>query len=78
MGIMSLLIEGGGSVMASALAAGVVNKVMFYLAPKILGGDDGIPVCRGRGPGLMKDAFSLDRVDMMRFDDDFLIQGYLK
>ncbi len=78
MDVMSLLIEGGGTVMASALAAGVVNKVMFFLAPKILGGDDGIPVCRGRGPELMKDAFSLNRVDMIRFDDDFLIQGYLK
>ena len=78
MGVMSLLIEGGGKVVASALAAEVVNKVMFFMAPKILGGDDGIPVCRGRGPKLMKDAFFLRRVDMMRFDDDFLIQGYLK
>ena len=78
MDIMSLLIEGGGTVIGSALAAGVVNKVMFFLAPKILGGDDGIPVCRGRGPALMKDSFSLNRVDMVQFDDDILVQGYLK
>lgn len=78
MGIMSLLIEGGGAVIGSALAAGVVNKVMFFLAPKILGGDDAIPVCRGRGPALMKDSFSLKRVDMVQFDDDILVQGYLK
>jgi len=78
MDIMSLLIEGGGTVIGSALAAGVVNKVMFFMAPKLLGGDDGIPVCRGRGPALMKDSFSLKRVDRMLFDDDILVQGYLK
>ncbi|SMC79354.1 diaminohydroxyphosphoribosylaminopyrimidine deaminase / 5-amino-6-(5-phosphoribosylamino)uracil reductase [Desulfocicer vacuolatum DSM 3385] len=77
MNIMSVLIEGGGTVVGSALAAGVVNKVMFFLAPKILGGDDGVSVCRGKGPSLMKDSFSLKRVDMVPFDDDILIQGYL-
>lgn len=78
MGIMSLMIEGGGSVASSALAWKVVNKVMFFMAPKILGGDDGVPVCRGRGPEKMADAFQLHRIDTFRFDDDILVQGYLK
>lgn len=78
MGIMTLLIEGGATVIASALASSVVNKVLFFIAPKILGGDDGVPVCRGRSPLFMKDALQLKNVDMRRFDDDILIQGYLK
>lgn len=78
MGIMSLLIEGGATLIHSALTAGIVNKVLFFMAPKILGGDDGVPVCRGRGHDLMKDAFQLRRLDFKRFDDDILIQGYLK
>ena len=57
MSVMSLLIEGGGKIISSALSAGVVNKVMYFLAPKILGGDDGVAVCRGPGPALMRDAF---------------------
>ncbi len=78
MGIVSLLIEGGGAVIGSAFSENIVNKVMYFVAPKILGGDDGVPVCRGKGPLLMKDAFQLKKVDMTRFDDDILIQGYLK
>ncbi|MBF0203737.1 MAG: bifunctional diaminohydroxyphosphoribosylaminopyrimidine deaminase/5-amino-6-(5-phosphoribosylamino)uracil reductase RibD [Desulfamplus sp.] len=78
MGIMSILIEGGATVIGSALSSGIVNKVLFFMAPKILGGDDGVPVCRGKSPLFMKDAFQLKKVDMTRFDDDILIQGYLK
>ncbi len=78
MGIMSILIEGGGGVAGSAISDNIINKIMFFLAPRILGGDDGVPVCRGKGPLFMKDAFQLKKVDMTRFDDDILISGYLK
>lgn len=78
MGIMSLFIEGGATVIGSALSSGIVNKVLFFMAPKILGGDDGVPVCRGKGPLLMKDAFQIKKVDIRRFDDDILVSGYLK
>lgn len=78
MGIMNVLIEGGATVIGSALSGDIVNKVLFFMAPKILGGDDGVPVCRGRGPLLMRDAMQLKKVDIRRFDDDILIQGYLK
>lgn len=78
MGVLSLLVEGGGGVIGSFLSAGLANKAMVFLAPKILGGDDGVPVCRGPGPKWMKDALRLKRVDMERFDDDILIRGYFK
>jgi len=76
-GIMSLLLEGGSSVMASAFKADIVDKVMFFYAPKILGGDDGMPVCKGPGPELMRDAMILKDVSSSRFDDDILIEGYV-
>ena len=76
-GMMTVLIEGGGSLVHSALTAGIVNKLYLFFAPKILGGDDGVPMCRGRGPELMKDALGLDRVEVQRFDQDILIKGYL-
>ena len=78
MKIMSLLIEGGSTVIGSALSSGIVNKVLFFIAPKILGGDDGVPVCRGKSPLFMQDALQLRKVEVMQFDDDTLIQGYLK
>lgn len=49
MGIASILIEGGGQVIGSALRARIVDKIIFFYAPKILGGDDGVPICGDRG-----------------------------
>lgn len=78
MGITSLLIEGGSRVIASALSSGIVDKVLFFYAPKILGGDDGIPICRGPGPELMKDCIRIKNIRVQRFDDDVLIEGYIR
>ncbi len=76
--ITSLLIEGGGRVAASALAAGIVNKVCYFLAPKIMGGNDGIPVFNGSGPEKIKDVFELVRVSTRSFASDMLITGYIE
>ena len=76
--IGSLLIEGGGTVVGSALAAGIVDKLCLFYAPKLLGGDDGIPMCRGTGPDRMRDALAVHDLEVLRFDADVLMQGYLK
>ena len=78
MSVSSLLIEGGSAVAGSALRAKIVNKSMFFLAPKFLGSSDGIPVFNGKGPELIKDAFELKKMSISQFDDDILVQGYLK
>jgi len=75
--ITSLLIEGGGRVIASAFSAGIVDKVIFFFAPKILGGDDGVPVCSGQGPALMKDCIPVKDVRVQRFGDDVMVEGYI-
>lgn len=75
--VTSLLIEGGGRVAASALAAGVVNKICYFLAPKIMGGNDGIPVFNGSGPEKIKDVFELARVTTRQFGSDILVTGYM-
>lgn len=74
----SILIEGGSRVAASVMKEQIVNKVMFFLAPKFLGGSDGIPVFDGKGPEMIKDAFKLENISINRFDDDILVSGYLK
>jgi diaminohydroxyphosphoribosylaminopyrimidine deaminase/5-amino-6-(5-phosphoribosylamino)uracil reductase len=77
-GITSLLIEGGSTVLASALNSDIVDKVLFFYAPKILGGDDGMPVCRGSGPALMKDSIQLKHIRVQRFAEDVMIEGYIR
>ncbi|MDD2388537.1 MAG: bifunctional diaminohydroxyphosphoribosylaminopyrimidine deaminase/5-amino-6-(5-phosphoribosylamino)uracil reductase RibD [Desulfobacterales bacterium] len=77
MQITRLMIEGGSRVSASALKAGIVDKVAFFYAPKILGGDDGVPICRGPGPALMSQCLQVTDVRLQRFGDDMLIEGYI-
>jgi diaminohydroxyphosphoribosylaminopyrimidine deaminase/5-amino-6-(5-phosphoribosylamino)uracil reductase len=76
-GLTSILIEGGSRVLNSAFRAGIVDKVFFFYAPKILGGDDGIPICSGPGPELMSQSIAVNNIDVHRFGDDVLIEGYL-
>ena len=78
MSVTSLLIEGGGTVAASALKAGIVNKVCWFLAPKFLGGSDGTPVFKGAGPELIKDAFELEQATYRTLGKDILVTGYLQ
>jgi diaminohydroxyphosphoribosylaminopyrimidine deaminase/5-amino-6-(5-phosphoribosylamino)uracil reductase len=77
MGITSLLIEGGAQVAASALQAKIVDKINFFYAPKILGGDDGVPMCSGAGPELMADSIPVRDMIVRQFDNDIMIEGYL-
>jgi diaminohydroxyphosphoribosylaminopyrimidine deaminase/5-amino-6-(5-phosphoribosylamino)uracil reductase len=77
MGIASVLVEGGSRVIASAFNSRIVDKIYFFYAPKILAGDDGIPICRGTGRQLMKDSFRVRNVHVRRFDDDVMIEGYI-
>jgi diaminohydroxyphosphoribosylaminopyrimidine deaminase/5-amino-6-(5-phosphoribosylamino)uracil reductase len=76
-GICSVLIEGGGGLIGTALRSGVVDKVYAFLAPKLLAGDDGVPVCRGAGAATMDAALVLDQVAVRRFDEDTLVVGYI-
>jgi diaminohydroxyphosphoribosylaminopyrimidine deaminase/5-amino-6-(5-phosphoribosylamino)uracil reductase len=70
-------VEGGGRVVASAFRDGIVDKVIFFFAPKILGGDDGVPICRGPGPELMKDCLPIKNMQVHRFGEDVMIEGYI-
>jgi diaminohydroxyphosphoribosylaminopyrimidine deaminase/5-amino-6-(5-phosphoribosylamino)uracil reductase len=76
-GITSLLIEGGAQVAAASLRAGIVDKVLFFYAPKILGGDDGVPMCGGPGPERMRDSLPMHRMEIERVGADVLVSGYL-
>jgi len=75
--LTSLLIEGGSRVIASVLAAGIADKIIFFYAPKILGGDDGVPICQGPGPELMDQSIPVKDVQVRRFGDDVMIEGYI-
>jgi diaminohydroxyphosphoribosylaminopyrimidine deaminase/5-amino-6-(5-phosphoribosylamino)uracil reductase len=64
-------------VISSALSAGIVDKIIFFFAPKILGGDDGVPICKGAGAASMSSCIPVKDINVLRFDDDVMIEGYI-
>ncbi len=76
--VTSLLIEGGGTTHASAFEAGIVDKVMFFIAPKIVGGRDAVTPVEGQGIALMDDAIALDDVQVRLVGEDILVEGYVR
>jgi diaminohydroxyphosphoribosylaminopyrimidine deaminase/5-amino-6-(5-phosphoribosylamino)uracil reductase len=77
MQITSLLIEGGALVNWTALAAGIVDKVFLYYAPKILAGSGSVPFASGTGYRKISDAAVVKNISIHRFSEDFAVEGYL-
>jgi diaminohydroxyphosphoribosylaminopyrimidine deaminase/5-amino-6-(5-phosphoribosylamino)uracil reductase len=71
--IQSVLVEGGGEVAGSFIEAGLVNKVTFFVAPKIVGGDCGLT---WSGVERMSDALELERVEVIQRGRDIEVIGY--
>ncbi|MCX8147260.1 MAG: bifunctional diaminohydroxyphosphoribosylaminopyrimidine deaminase/5-amino-6-(5-phosphoribosylamino)uracil reductase RibD [Candidatus Woesearchaeota archaeon] len=76
-GITSIMIEGGSEVNASALKAGIVDKVIYFIAPKIIGGKDAKPAVGGEGINYMDEAIELKNVEVKRVGPDIVVEGYL-
>ena len=68
-GIETLLVEGGGTLAASFLRLGVVDRIDWFRAPIILGGD-GRNAVGELGIEAMKDVFKLPRVQIAELGDD--------
>ena len=75
--ITSVLIEGGGEVNASALRAGIVDKVVFFIAPMLIGGKAAPGPVGGEGIQYLSEAHTLRDLTVTPISGDFLIEGYL-
>ncbi len=76
-GVMSVLMEGGGETAWAALTEGVVDKVVYFYSPRLMGGRDAVPAVGGEGVEKVSDAPRLKDVEVLRFDDDICVTGYL-
>ena len=75
--ITCLLLEGGGELASNALQAGIVDKVSFFIAPKILGGRDSRTPVGGFSPSSLNEALELQNVLYSTYGKDLLIRGFL-
>lgn len=76
-GITSVLIEGGSSLNSHALEDGVVDKVMFFIAPKIIGGKESYSAVGGRTYRRLEEAYKLKDVRIKKVGEDILVEGYI-
>ncbi len=69
-GIVQLMVEGGAGVAGAFHRAGLIDEYVIYLAPALLGGDDGVPLLRGPGAPTMADITRGCFVSVDRLGDD--------
>jgi len=76
--VTSVLVEGGANIAGRLVDSALVNKVTFFVAPKIVGGKDSLSAVGGVGVELMNDAIQLQGVEVTQRGDDVEITGYLQ
>ena len=76
-GSLSVLWECGGTLAARAIAEGAVQKVLAFVAPKIVGGSSAPSPVGDLGFTMMNEAMTLERVSWQALGSDYLITGYL-
>jgi diaminohydroxyphosphoribosylaminopyrimidine deaminase/5-amino-6-(5-phosphoribosylamino)uracil reductase len=73
--VTSLLVEGGGEVNASFLLGGLAQRVVFFYAPKILGGRDSLKAVAGEGAKSIREALELHAVEWRKIGADLMMTG---
>ncbi len=75
--IFNVLVEGGGTLNGSLFDEGLVDKVMFFISPKIIGGKEAIGSVMGKGVLRVDRSVRIRDTKMRRFAEDILIEGYV-
>ena len=74
--ITSIMVEGGGTLLGALFDLDLVDKVVAFVAPTIIGGANAPSPVGGAGVEMMADALELERVRWKRLGRDMLIEGY--
>jgi len=76
--VTSVLVEGGGALLGSLFDRGLVDKVVAFIAPVIIGGAEAKTAVAGKGAGKIADAIRLKRVRTERLGEDMMVTGYVR
>ena len=75
--ITSVLVEGGGILIGSLFDHGLVDKVIAFIAPIIIGGAEAKTAVAGKGVDRLADSLRLERVRVEKVGDDLMVSGYV-
>jgi diaminohydroxyphosphoribosylaminopyrimidine deaminase/5-amino-6-(5-phosphoribosylamino)uracil reductase len=73
--VQSALLEGGPTLAWSAVRDGLVDRMVVYLAPKVVGGAASPAMLMGEGVPSMPDAIDLDITDVIRVGNDLKVEA---
>lgn len=73
--ISNIIVEGGGTLIGSLFDEKLVDKVLFFISPKIIGGKDAVSSVMGTGVKRVNQAIKLHDLKIRRFDEEFLIEA---
>ena len=76
--ITSVLVESGGTLLGSLFDNGLIDKVIVFIAPIIIGGKEAKTAVGGKGVDKVVDSLKLERVSVEKFGDDLMVSGYIK
>jgi diaminohydroxyphosphoribosylaminopyrimidine deaminase/5-amino-6-(5-phosphoribosylamino)uracil reductase len=76
--ITSVLVEGGGILLGSLFDLGLVDKVIVFIAPIIIGGKEAKTAVGGEGVDKVTESFQLQRMMAEELGDDLVVNGYVK
>ena len=75
-GVMSVYVEGGSFTLGKFIDAKIADKIHFFIAPKIIGGDKAITSIGARGVAYPDNAVKIKDLHIEKIGNDFLITGY--
>jgi diaminohydroxyphosphoribosylaminopyrimidine deaminase/5-amino-6-(5-phosphoribosylamino)uracil reductase len=76
-GIAHILIEGGGEIIASALKMELIDRMVIFVAPKIIGGRQAPTAVEGEGINRIKEAARLEHMKCRKVGSELVIEGKL-
>jgi diaminohydroxyphosphoribosylaminopyrimidine deaminase/5-amino-6-(5-phosphoribosylamino)uracil reductase len=76
-GILSVMVEGGAEINASALREGIVDKVCIFLAPMLIGGKTAPTAVGGEGIEEIGQALRLRDTRVEQYGEDIMVEGYI-
>lgn len=74
-GIINILAEGGGELNGSLFDSKLVDKIMFFVAPKIIGGKNAVSSVEGQGRDLIYQAIKLKDTTIKKIGPDYLFEA---
>ncbi len=76
--ITSVLVEGGETLLGSLFDSRLVDKVIAFIAPIIIGGKEAKTAAGGKGVDKVVDSLRLERVSVEKLGEDVMISGYVR